>query len=260
MKLAPTSRHITLIALSPFPLVGNGDDLAAMSIQALATQHLDVRDGDIFVYAQKVVSKAEGRLRRLADIVPGEAAKALAITVRKDPRLVELILGESQEVLRSVPDILIVRHRLGFVMANAGIDASNVGPPSNDEHVLLLPENPDASAARLVAALGSATGRRLAVVINDSFGRAWRSGTTGTAIGVAGIVPVSDLRGTRDLFGRQLQSTEVGFADEIASAASLIQGQSAEGTPVVLVRGLEWHSGSGGAAALVRPQAMDLFR
>ncbi|CAI2931849.1 coenzyme F420-0:L-glutamate ligase [Aminobacter niigataensis] len=258
--MQPPSRHVSLFALSPFPLVDSGDDLAEMSLQALAAQHIEVLDGDILVYAQKIVSKVEARRRRLADVIPSNEAKALAITVRKDARLVELILGESQEIVRAVPDILVVRHRLGFVLANAGIDASNVGSPDGDEHVLLLPENPDASAVRLLTALASATNRRLAVIINDSFGRAWRIGTTGTAIGVAGISPVADLRGTRDLFGRQLQSTEVGLADEIAAAASLIQGQSSEGTPVVLVRGLEWRAANGGATALVRSRQMDLFR
>lgn len=251
--------NVNIIALSPYPLINRGDDLVAITLAALAAQKLVLRDGDILVYAQKVISKSEGRKVSLASIKPGNRAIELSKQVEKDPRLVELILRESQEVVRAVPNVLIVRHRLGYVLANAGIDASNVDECIDDQYVLLLPENPDMSALNIRSGLSRATGCRLAVVVNDSFGRAWRMGTVGTAIGSAGLATVVDMRGTVDLFGRQLQSTDIGFADEISAAASMVQGQAGEGTPVVLVRGLAWAESSDGATTLVRPRNMDLF-
>ena len=249
--------NINMIALAPYPLVDRGDDLVAITLAALAVQKLELRDGDILVYAQKIVSKSEGRKAALASIEPSDKAIELSRKVLKDPRLVELILSESQEVVRAVPNVLIVRHKLGYVLANAGIDASNVDQRIDKECVLLLPADPDRSARNIQQGLASATGCRLAVIINDSFGRAWRMGTTGTAIGSAGLAPLIDMRGTSALFGRQLHSTEVGFADEVSAAASMVQGQAGEGTPVVLIRGLAWPDSSVGASALVRPRNMD---
>lgn len=207
--------------------------------------------------AQKIVSKAEGREVALASVVSSAAAEELAALTLKDPRLVELVLQESVEVVRAVPHILIVRHRLGFVMAQAGIDASNVDGSGT---VLLLPADPDASAERLCQALKARTGADVGVVINDSWGRAWRIGTVGTAIGVAGLPAVLDLRGKPDLNGRILRVTEVGHADEIAAAASLLMGQADEGRPVVILRGLGRAAPAGRARDLVRPVKQDLFR
>jgi coenzyme F420-0:L-glutamate ligase/coenzyme F420-1:gamma-L-glutamate ligase len=243
-----------LHALPGLPLVAPGDDLAAMLADAMP---LLPRDGDVLVVAQKIVSKAEGRLVALDGVVPSARAVALGGEIGKDPRIVEVILGESVRVVRSRPNLLIVEHKRGWVMANAGVDQSNVGGTGQ---VLLLPEDPDASSERLRAALSARFGVRLAVVINDSFGRAWRRGTAGIAIGAAGLPALVDLRGKPDLFGRILEVSIIGFADEIAAAASLLMGQAAEGQPAVLVRGLEWSAPDSDAAALVRPAAEDLFR
>ena len=196
----------------------------------------------------------------LASVVPSPRAVALAAEVQKDPRLVELILSESVRVVRSRPNVLIVEHRLGFVMANAGIDQSNVSPADGVERALLLPKDPDGSAARLRAALGQRLGMAPAVIVTDSFGRAWRRGTQGIAIGAAGLPALLDLRGNPDLFGRTLQVSISGFADEIASAASLVMGQGDEAQPAVLVRGLAWTAPDNPAADLVRPAAEDMFR
>jgi coenzyme F420-0:L-glutamate ligase/coenzyme F420-1:gamma-L-glutamate ligase len=224
----------------------------------LAGCGFELRDGDVLVVAQKIVSKAEGRQVDLGTVAPSARACELAATADKDPRLVELILRESQAVLRCQPGTIIVRHRLGLVMANAGIDASNVD--GGAEAVLLLPSDPDASAARLRDKLQAAAGVRLGVVINDSFGRAWRLGTVGTAIGAAGVPALLDLRGRPDRGGRALRVTEVGAADELAAAASLIMGQAAEGQPVVHVRGFPYGLGESRAADLLRPEHLDLFR
>ena len=214
----------------------------------------------MLVVAQKVVSKAEGRYVRLAEVEPSARANELAAEVNKDPRLIELILQESREVVRTRADVMIVEHKLGFVLANAGIDASNVGIGAEDEFVLLLPKDPDASAAALRAKLERATGLRLGVVINDSFGRAWRQGTAGTAIGVSGLPALLDLRGRTDRRGRVLKSSQLGLADEVAASASLLMGQAAEGSPIVLMRGVPEMQGEGRASDLVRSKEMDLFR
>jgi coenzyme F420-0:L-glutamate ligase/coenzyme F420-1:gamma-L-glutamate ligase len=239
---------VELIALPGIPIVEPGDDLAAL-IRNASPPFLP---GDVVVVAQKIVSKAENRFVDLATVTPLQRAQRLARETDKDPRLVQLILDESERVLRAVRGILIVVHKRGFVLANAGIDASNVG----NDRVLLLPEDPDASAARLSQALG------VPVIVNDSLGRAWRNGTTGTALGAAGLPSLLDLRGKLDLFGRVLRASEVGLADEIAAAASLLQGQAAEATPVVLVRGLGDLLRAGpvrSANALIRPRENDLF-
>jgi coenzyme F420-0:L-glutamate ligase/coenzyme F420-1:gamma-L-glutamate ligase len=238
-------------ALPGLPMVRAGDDLVALIEAGLARAGLALRRDDVLVLAQKIVSKAERRSVSLASVTPSAEALALAERVQKDPRFVELVLSESQRVVRARPGLLIVQHRLGFVMANAGIDQSNLG---EEGHALLLPRDPDGSAAVLSARLGCP------VVITDSFGRAWRRGTVGVAIGAAGLPALWDLRGRPDLFGRKLQVSISGFADEIAAAASLLQGQGAEAQPVVLVRGLEWDAAPNPAAALLRPEAEDLFR
>lgn len=252
--------ELRLVALSEFPHVASGDDVAALTAAALRRADLQLRAGDVLVFAQKVISKAEGRRVDLADVVPSSQAIELSRTVQKDPRLVELVLRESRRVVRAAPDVLIVEHRLGLIMANAGIDQSNVADAASGESALLLPEDPDASAARLRERLQELTGCAPGVVISDSFGRPWRMGTVGVAIGCAGVSATLDLRGEKDLFGRTLRVTVVGHADEIASAASILMGQSNEAQPVILVRGLPTRASHQPAAALIRPAQQDLFR
>jgi coenzyme F420-0:L-glutamate ligase/coenzyme F420-1:gamma-L-glutamate ligase len=249
---------LELFAPSDLPMVRQGDDLVALIGAALAAYA--PRDGDVIVVAQKIVSKAEGRTVEVASVVPSDSAVALAAEVGKDPRLVEIVLSESQRVVRSRPNLLIVEHRLGYVMANAGVDQSNVAPQDGVARALLLPRDPDASAESLRVGLSARFGAKIAVIINDSFGRAWRRGTAGVAIGAAGLPSLIDLRGSPDLFGRTLEVSVIGFADEIAAAASLLMGQADEARPVVLVRGLSWTAPDSPAAELVRPPQEDLFR
>ncbi len=244
---------VELLAVPGLPLVKDGDDLASLLSKAMAGEYA-ARAGDVLVLAQKIVSKAEGRMVDLASVKPSPRAIELAAEVQKDPRLVELILSESVRVVRSRPNVLIVEHRLGFVMANAGIDQSNVAPQDGVERALLLPRDPDGSAAHLSAKL------KLPVLIIDSFGRPWRKGTTGIAIGAAGLPSLIDMRGQTDMFGRVLQVTMPAFADELAAAASLVMGQAAEAQPAVLVRGLSWNAPTLPASELIRSSAEDLFR
>ena len=251
---------VTLIPLPDIPMVRPGDNLAGLLIAACERSALAPADGDIFVVAQKIVSKAEGRHVDLADVKPSERAQTLAAEVNKDPRLVEVILGESRRVVRYRPGVLIVEHRLGFIMANAGVDRSNVDPDLGTEPVLLLPRDPDASAADLLDRLAAHFRKRLGVVISDSWGRPWRRGTVGVALGAAGLPALMDMRGRPDLFGHALRVTQTGFADEIASAASPLMGQSDEAQPVVLVHGLAWSGAPTPAAALIRSPDEDLFR
>ena len=251
---------LELLAIPGIPMVAPGDDLASLISEGFSRGGLTPRAGDVLVLAQKIVSKAEGRGVDLASVVPSARAVTLAEKVQKDPRLVELILSESVRVVRSRPNVLIVEHRRGFVMANAGIDQSNVGPTDGVQRALLLPVDPDGSAEALRARLSTQYGVLLAVVIIDSFGRAWRRGTVGVAIGAAGLPALLDLRGNPDLFGRALQVSISGFADEIAAAASLVMGQGDEAQPVVLVRGLTWSAPANPAAELLRPAAEDMFR
>lgn len=253
------SRSLTLTALAGLPLVKPGDDLAALLAAGLRQTQIAPQVGDVVIVAQKVVSKAEGRVVNLKEIVPSARAVTLARKVNKDARLVEVILSESDEVVRHKRDVLIVAHRLGFVMANAGVDQSNVGS-EDAEQVLLLPRDPDASAAVLKTQLDREFGTNLGVLINDSFGRAWRNGVVGVALGAAGIPTLRDMAGTPDLFGRKMRVTEVAVADEIAAAASLLMGQAAEGQPAVHLRGLFCDAPVFPASALVRAKEMDLFR
>jgi coenzyme F420-0:L-glutamate ligase/coenzyme F420-1:gamma-L-glutamate ligase len=251
---------VTLTPVPRFPMVRPGDDLAALLIAACEQGALAPADGDVVVVAQKIVSKAEGRLVALTSVTPSARAQSLAAEVDKDPRLVELILQESTEVVRHRKNVLVVAHRSGTVLANAGIDASNVGEGDGDSHVLLLPEDCNWSCREIRRRLAERTGMAIAVVINDSLGRAWRNGTVGTALGAAGLPALLDLAGTPDLFGRKLRTTEVGIADEIAATASLLMGQAGEGTPAVLLRGLELPVRDGSAQELIRPREIDLFR
>src|SRR5450631_2935899 len=255
-----SAAELRLIALADFPQVACGDDLAALTVAALGRSRLVLRGDDVLVFVQKVISKAEGRRVDLTSVVPGARALELAQTVHKDPRLVELVLRESRRVVRCAKDVLIVEHHLGLIMANAGIDQSNVADPASGEFALLLPENPDASAARLREHLYGLTGCAPGIVISDSFGRPWRVGTVGVAIGCAGFPAILDLRGEADLFGRPLRVTIVGRADEAASAASMLMGQAGEARPVILVRGLAPSASHQPAAALIRPPEQDLFR
>jgi coenzyme F420-0:L-glutamate ligase/coenzyme F420-1:gamma-L-glutamate ligase len=254
------SNQLTITGLDGVPMVKPGDDLAAIALAAYAASELAAEDGDVLVVAQKIVSKAEDRMVDVATVEPSERAIALAAEVDKDPRLVEVILSESRRIVRHRPNLVIAEHRLGHVMANAGIDHSNVAPADGVERVLLLPVDPDGSAEAIRQRLAEACGKRIAIIVSDSFGRPFRRGTVGIALGAAGLPAVIDWRGHPDLFGRKLEVTETGFADEIAAAASLVQGQADEGMPIVLVRGLRWSAPEAPAAALVRPAEHDLFR
>jgi coenzyme F420-0:L-glutamate ligase/coenzyme F420-1:gamma-L-glutamate ligase len=250
-------RRLTLVGLEGLPEIEKGAPLARLLLEAIDRSGAGLETGDVLVIAQKIVSKAEGRLVALSTVEPSERALALARNVKKDPRIVELMLRESREVLRAKPNVLIVEHRLGCVMASAGIDQSNV---PGAECVLLLPEDPDASARRLRDALREARRVDVAVVVNDSFGRAWRNGVTGTAIGVAGLPALVDMRGEPDREGRALEVTQVAAADELAAAASLVMGQADEGVPAVLVRGFPYARRESSAQELIRPRDEDMFR
>ena len=228
-------------------------------MDSLREADIALQNGDILVLAQKIVSKSEHRIVSLAHVEPSENAQELASKCDKDARLVQLILNESTAVLRCVPGVIIVRHKLGLVMANAGIDHSNIAADANGENVLLLPENPDQSAMQLRQAMERETGLQLAVVISDSFGRPWRLGTTGVCIGCDGIASLIDKRGDRDLFGQELIVTQVAVGDELATAASILMGQADEARPLVIVRGLEFPREPASARHLQRPPDEDLF-
>ncbi|MFM9940406.1 MAG: coenzyme F420-0:L-glutamate ligase [Hyphomicrobiaceae bacterium] len=254
------TRSLTITPLAGIPRVKAGDDLARLIIAALERAKLTPLHQDIVVVAQKIVSKAEGRIRPLATAKPDARAEEYARITGKDPRQVALVLEESDEVLRAKKNVMVVAHRLGLVMANAGIDRSNVEQGAEGEAVLLLPLDPDASAANLKARLDAQYGVTLGVVITDSIGRAWRLGTTGHAIGAAGVPSIIDQRGQPDLNNRALEVTETAFADSVAAAAVLMMGEAAEGTPAALVRGLTWTAPDKPARALVRPKNEDMFR
>jgi len=246
-----------MLALEGIPLVEPGDDLAALIVAALGDGGLDLLDDDIVVVAQKVVSKSEGRVVSLADVDPSAEAIERARITDKDPALVQLILDESNEVLRQDHNVIIVEHRLGFVMANAGIDQSN----SPDGSAVLLPRDPDASARRLAKALADRTGSTVGVIIIDSIGRAWRNGSIGQTLGVSGVEPLVDLRGTPDLFGREMKVTEVALADSLAAGASVLMGEGDEARPVVIVRGFHCLCETDTSVrSLLRDKNIDLFR
>jgi coenzyme F420-0:L-glutamate ligase/coenzyme F420-1:gamma-L-glutamate ligase len=249
---------LNLTALEGLPLIKAGDDLAQLIVQALAQAAITLQDGDALVVTSKIVSKAEGRIVSLSDITPGEEAVRLAEATLKDPRIVELILRESQAISRSAPGVLITRNRLGFVSASSGIDQSNLD--GGEDKVLLLPLDPDGAARAIRAAILEATGAAVGVIISDSHGRPFRLGNVGVAIGVAGMPALLDLRGRTDLFGRVLKMSIQGYADEVASAANLLSGEAAEGLPVVLVRGLKFPAQDGRASDYNRPLETDLYR
>jgi coenzyme F420-0:L-glutamate ligase / coenzyme F420-1:gamma-L-glutamate ligase len=248
-----------MTALPGLPRVLEGDDVAALIVTAAHGCGEALEDGDIVVIAQKIVSKAEGRMVDLASVETSHAAREMAQLCDKDPRQMELVLAQAREVMRAKRGVVIVALHNGMVLANAGIDRSNVDGEGED-HVLLLPADPDASAVAIRERLAAISGARVGVIIADSIGRAWRLGTIGTAIGASGVRCLTDLRGAPDMNGRVLQTTDVGTADELAAAASMLMGQAAEGTPVVLIRGAASALGEGRAVDLVRPAEMDLFR
>ena len=269
---------LTLTPLPEIPLIHEGDNLSEIILQSCQLANITLKDDDILVLAQKIVSKAEGRLVNLADVEPSPCAFQLAEETEKDPRVVELILQESNEIVRTRPGLIVVEHNSGFICANAGIDRSNVNPhPSpegisslpprgkakmgaGDEYVLLLPKDSDKSATALREKLESATGTKLGILIIDSHGRAWRNGTVGMTIGISGTPAVVDLRGDEDLFGRELKITQVGAADELAAAASLMMGQSNEGKPIIHARGFPYPLRESSLKELIRPKEADLFR
>ncbi len=257
---------LTLVALDGFPLVSPGDDIATLILQGFKNSNLRLEQGDILVIAQKIISKSEDRFARLSEINPSTSAAELAELTGKDPRLIELILSESHKIIRYRPGVIIVENKHGVVLANAGIDHSNVGGESREGQVLFLPKDPDKSATAIREELQKLTKVKIAVIINDSIGRAWRNGTIGTALGVSGMSAMLDLRGQSDLFGKPLLVSEEAIADELSSAASLLQGQANEGQPVVLIRGYSFskpsstESATTGLSGLIRPKEKDLFR
>lgn len=239
-------------------MVEAGDDLVKILLHSLRKNQIELQDGDILVLAQKIVSKAEGRWVNLETVTPSQQARHLAQQVEKDPRLVELILRESKQVSRQRPGLVIVEHKLGFICANAGIDHSNVR--GSEDWVLLLPENPDASAASIRAGIEQEAEAKIGVLVIDSHGRAWRNGTVGITIGLSGVPGVVDRRGEIDLFGYEMRATEVGAADELAAGASLLMGQVAEGTPAVHVRGFPYALREAQLSEIIREKEHDLFR
>ena len=257
-----TERKLELTALRDFPMIGPGDDLSGIIESSLKANSIVLQDGDVLVIAQKVISKAEDRQVNLADVTPTKEAEILGRETEKDPRLVEMILQESNQVLRTRPGLIITEHKLGLVCANAGIDRSNVNQDENgsSDSILLLPEDPDRSASRLRSALEEALNVKIGVLIIDSHGRAWRKGTVGISIGISGLPGVVDLRGERDLFDYQLQVTEIAAADELAAGASLLMGQADEGTPVIHARGFPYPLRDSGFQEILREPEKDLFR
>ncbi|MBN1266649.1 MAG: coenzyme F420-0:L-glutamate ligase [Anaerolineales bacterium] len=250
---------MVLTALEGVPFIQPGDNLVEIILEALEQSGLELMDGDLLVLAQKIVSKSEDRFINLKSVHPSGEAVELAGQTGKDARLIEIVLQESERVLRVRPGVIIVKHRLGFVCANAGVDHSNVSQDEQGDRVLLLPENPDGSAARIRAQILAQTGVPIGILIIDSFGRAWRNGTVGTAIGLSGLTGLLDLRGKPDLYGEKLKITRVGLADELAAAASVLMGEADEARPIVHIRGIPYLPLDGSLAELLRPESEDLF-
>jgi coenzyme F420-0:L-glutamate ligase / coenzyme F420-1:gamma-L-glutamate ligase len=253
---------MVLTQLEGVPLVKSGDDLVEIISSALNNSGISLLDGDILVVAQKIISKAEGRIVNLETVNPSPEAIKLARVTEKDPRVVELILQESSAVLRTRTGLIIVEHRLGFVCANAGIDHSNVNAKGvgGEGFVVLLPVDPDASAEHLRKKFIDIYGRNIGVLIIDSHGRTWREGTSGISIGISGLPGLVDFRGKQDLFGYEMKVTQVAVADELAAGASLLMGQTAEGKPVIHVRGFPYPLRDATIKELLRPKESDLFR
>lgn len=255
------SRQFAATALDGFPIVEAGDDVNAIILEQLRANGILLEDGDVLVVAHKIISKAEGRLVNLSTVVPSDEANRLAEITGKDPRYLEVVLQDSNEVLRTRRGVIVTEQIQGWVAANAAVDRSNVPTADGDEWLALLPKDADASACRLRAYLDEHTGTDVAIIINDTHGRPFRLGAIGVAIGVAGLMPLQDLRGSHDLFGYEMQTTEIATADEIASAASLLQGQTDQGRPVVHMRGVPFMQDSDATAtALIRPRDIDMFR
>ena len=256
----PNLRTLTVRAVPGVPLVEPGDDLGAILVAALDANGVALRDGDVTVIAQKVVSKARGRYAYLDEHPPSPRARALAAATGKDPRLVEIILSESTEVVAHGPNLIVAEHRSGHVMANAGVDRSNIRHAPGRECVLLLPEDPDAESETLKRIFDRHFGVDIATVVSDSVGRPWRTGTVGLALGCAGLPALEDLRGRPDLHGRPLEVSLTGLADSIAAAAGIVMGEGDEALPFAVVRGARWRGASSSAQALLRARALDLFR
>lgn len=250
--------QLELFGVSGIPRVTEPTPIDELIVDALRDERRGVHDGDVLIVAQKLVSKAEGSMVDLRTVIPGEQAVSLAERTGKDPRLVQVILDETSEVVRAEKGHLITEHRLGYVSANAGVDRSNVG--SEPSYVVLLPRDPDASARQIRRRAQEAFGTDVAVIICDTHGRPFRNGAIGVALGVSGIPAVLSWRGTKDLDGRALESSEEAIADELASAATLIMGQSAEGLPLVVARGCRLSATTGDSRHLLRPKEKDLFR
>ncbi len=250
-------KKMEVYGLETIPIVKEGDNIAKLIIEAAKKENVGIQDNDIIVIAQTIVSRSEGRIVNLKDIEPSPFAKILANETRKDPRLVEVILRESKGIVRMGGHHLIMETRHGFVCANSGVDRSNV---PGEETVSLLPLDPDASARKIRDEIRRLTGKEVAVIISDTFGRPLREGAVGVAIGVAGIDPLYDMRGRKDLFGYVLETTLVAIADELASAAELVMGESNEGIPVVVIRGFKYPKGEYSIQKLLRPVEKDLFR
>jgi coenzyme F420-0:L-glutamate ligase/coenzyme F420-1:gamma-L-glutamate ligase len=253
-------KAISIWPLAGLPEIKPGDDLTALLVEAIASAGLHPQAGDIVVVTSKIVAKAQNRFVALAGIEPGARARALAALTGKDARLVQVILHEAREVLRATPHVIIVETRDGLILANAGIDQSNLSSGDQGVRVLLLPEAPDAAAEALKRTLDARFGTDLGVIISDSAGRPWRLGTVGIGIGAAGVTSLWDRRGETDFTGRKLEVTEVAFADSVASAAVLAMGEGAEGCPAALVRGYATTAPARPAAHVLRPKPMDLFR
>ena len=251
---------LCISSLLGLPLVKPGEDIVEIIIQALDRHNIQLQDKDILVITQKIISKAEDRYLRLRDVTPSEQALRLGHETLKDPRLVEVILSESTDVVRHRKGVLITAHRTGSVMANAGVDQSNVPQDENDDLVLMLPVSPDVSAQQIKDAFDSRFGVSIGIVINDSLGRPWRNGVVGVALGAAGIPSLRSLIGKPDLFGRKMRTTESAFADQVATAATLVMGESDEGIPAVHIRGLSWQEPERPAQDLVRAAHEDMFR
>lgn len=251
--------RLEVIALNNVPSINEHDDIAKITIQHCKDSGIEIEQNNIVIIAQKIISKSEGRFVNLKSVIASDKAKKIAQQTAKDPRLVELIIKESREIIRIQDGIIIVEHRLGHILANAGIDQSNTG--KEEDQVLLLPKNPNESAAHIRRTIESTLGLKVGVIITDSMGRAWRLGTVGHAIGSSGVKTIIDLRGqSQDLFGRPLQTTVIGFADQIAASATIVMGESDEGRPIVIVKGIDMPSNSDNVDDLIRPKEDDLFR
>jgi len=260
--MSVSQKSMIYTAIPDFPMVQNGDDLALMIVNFCRRYNISIENGDIFVIAQKIVSKAEGRLRDFSSLIPSIQAMELEKVTKKDPRFIELVLSQSKKVIRAKNNTLIVEHKNGFICANAGIDHSNLSDQGElaENWVLLLPEDSDRSAESLRKAIENLFGKEIGILIIDSHGRPWRNGTVGVTIGISGLPGLVDLRGKEDLSGFKLKVTTVGAADELAAGASLLMGQAAEKTPVIHVRGFPYKRREGSLLELIRPEEEDLFR